>query len=279
MKFSRLLCAAVALSAILPFRLAAQTPAAEETAGLQWTVFEISPENAILTVDGSRTLVTRNGVLQLMLAPGVHTFTCESPFYDPGSGDFELKEDKRENVRINLVPAFGYVTVISPVRKAEILFDGDNLGSGKATSGRVMQGMHTLWLVQGGTCLYRGKVAVGKGERVTVEVGMTDLDPVPIAQAVAEAGLASGSLAGDDDPEALTGSGWGGINVHSNFAGAQVIVNGLQSGTSPCIIRTLRAGQTYRITLKMEGCKDVTKMVRVKGGEVTDLEIKLKKRR
>lgn len=268
--------AAIAVLLVLPARLVAQTQPSDELNGLQWAVFRLSPENAILTIDGAQTYPVRDGVLQLMLAPGLHSYFCESPYYEPAAGEFELKQEKRADLSVNLVPTFGYVTVNSTQKKADIILDGETIGKGKAGSGRVMAGTHSLMLVRDVTCLYRTTFTLERGERKTIDVRSYDIHPIPMSVVLAENGMAGSPEELEDEGG---GSGWGGINVHSNIAGATVILNGLDSGTAPCIIKPLRAGQPCRVTLRSAGCKDVTKMVRIKGGEVTDIEIRLKKRR
>lgn len=254
----------------------AQAPSSDALNGQQWAVFTITPENAILTLDGSLTLSTRNGVLQVLLAPGMHAFFCESPYYESISGEFELKQDERSDISLNLVPTFGYVTVNSTQKKADIILDGENIGKGKTGSGRIMAGVHNLLLVRDAVCLYRGSFSLERGERKTIDIRSSDINPVPMSVILAESGVTGNS--GSPEEEGI-GSGWGGMNIHSNLAGAAVIVNGIGSGTAPCIIKPLRAGQPCRVTLKLAGYKDVTRMVKIKDGEIADVEMRLKKRR
>lgn len=276
MKFSGILRLAAALFLVLPARLTAQAPRSGELDGFQWAVFKLSPENAILTVDGTQTYPVRDGVLQLLLVPGVHKYFCESPYYESVAGEFELDKDEKENLTLNLVPVFGYVSVNSTQKKADIMLDGEKIGRGKAGSGRVMAGPHSLLLVRDAVCLYRLTFNLDRGERKVINIGSSDLHPVPMDLILAESGITAGSEPEDEDGIA---AGWGGVNVHSNIAGASVIVNGIERGTSPCIIKPLRDGQPCRVTLKYHGFKDVTKMVKIKGGEVADIEIRLKKRK
>lgn len=276
MKHPGLLSFAVSLLLVLPAGMMAQNLQPGELDGHQWTVFRVTPENSILTIDGTQTHSIRDGVLQVLLPPGVHRYFCESPYYESASGEFELEKDEKENLTLNLVPVFGYVTVNSTQRKADIVLDGENIGRGKVGSGRVMAGPHNLLLVRDGVCLYRVTFSLDKGERKVINIGSSDLHPVPMDLILAESGItASGEPEDEDGPAA----GWGGINVHSNVTGAAVIVNGIQKGTSPCIIKPLREGQPCRVTLKFPGCKDITRMVKIRSGEITDMEIRLKKRK
>ncbi|MCQ2143853.1 MAG: PEGA domain-containing protein [Bacteroidales bacterium] len=276
MKSLRMISALAVLMLALPFRMAAQTPASDELGGLQWAVFKVSPENSILTVDGTDTYPIRNGVLQVMLTAGAQEGACESPYYDSDCGEFELTAEKRSDISISLIPTFGYVTVNSTQKKADIILDGEVIGKGRAGSGRVMAGVHSLMLVKDVTCLYRTTFSLERGERRTIDITSYDLKAIPMSVILAESGMTASA---DNMEEEGTGSGWGGVNVHSNLAGASVVINGLESGTAPCIIKPLRAGQPCRVTLKYPGYKDVTKMVRIKGGTVTDIEIRMKKRR
>lgn len=272
------ICIIFLMTQILSF---AQDPKAAQTAsdgsaGHQWTVFAVSPENALLTVDG-QTYQVRGGLLQLMLGPGMHQYVCVSPFYETRSGEFELKDDERENVRIILQPTFAFISVTSYDRKAQIYIDGRPMGTWTAESGRLTPGPHGVMLVKGETCLYSTTVILEKGEKKALNLGLADFNPRPLAEVLAFAGLSMADFLNQGSDENGMAAGTGSLNVHTNVPGATVLVNGLERGTTPCIVKDIHAGGPYRVTVRLKGCKDVTKMVRIKDGEMTELGIKLKK--
>jgi eukaryotic-like serine/threonine-protein kinase len=73
-----------------------------------------------------------------------------------------------------------------------------------------------------------------------------------------------------DIPAALTG----GLTISSDPPGAQVLINGKESGITPFHSNSLSSG-TYKLTLRMKGYRDISESVRYNGKENINVSKKL----
>lgn len=247
-------------------------------AAQQWVVFHVNPQNAMVTVDGAQMIPVRQGVAQVMLPAGNHKYVCESPFYESVSGDFTINEKERTDVEVTLQPEFSYLLIVCRDRKVRTFVDGRPVGYGVVETGKITPGEHHVLLVRDTLCLYRADVLLVRGEKRTVNVTPDDYSPVPLVDVLAANGISMSEFLSDGKGSGeLEAKGLGSLNIHSNVPGAEVVVNGIRKGTAPCIVRPLQAGLRYRVTLRLAGYREVTKMVRVKEGDMTDVRISLKK--
>ncbi len=67
------------------------------------------------------------------------------------------------------------------------------------------------------------------------------------------------------------------LNIHGNEIDAEVYINGMLMGTTPCIIDKLPTSHDYEITLRKPGFKDHSEKVKLRGNDIVDVNIKLKK--
>jgi hypothetical protein len=68
------------------------------------------------------------------------------------------------------------------------------------------------------------------------------------------------------------------INIHSNVVGAQIFINNRLVGQTPYIVEHLPANKMYEVRLEKKGYKTVCQKVQPKGNELTDMNIKMKKK-
>ena len=66
------------------------------------------------------------------------------------------------------------------------------------------------------------------------------------------------------------------LNIYSNVQGAEIYVNEVLMGVTPCVIQGLLPTRNYDIRLQKTGYKDVKLTVRPRGNNVTDLYVKMK---
>lgn len=246
----------------------------------QWAVFSIIPRNAMLTVDGKQTISVRNGLAQVLLEAGTHNWKCESPFYETAAGEFEVSGDQRVEIRIGLAPVFATLNILTQDKNALVYIDGMCVGKGSVESGRLGSGEHSVMLVRDTLSLYRTLVTLVPGERKTIQIGVRDYNVVPLRRVLSSSGISVAAFlsqnGADDEPVSVKGKG--NLNIHTDIQGVTVIINGFQRGNTPCIIKDLAAGQTYRVTLRFEGFKDYTKMIKVEEGKTFDMKVKMKKK-
>ena len=87
----------------------------------------------------------------------------------------------------------------------------------------------------------------------------------------------------DDFPQevnlAVPETNQGMLNVYSNVLGAEIYVNELLMGETPCVIQGLLPSRNYDIRLHKTGYKDVKQTVRPRSNDVLDMYIKMKVKR
>lgn len=66
------------------------------------------------------------------------------------------------------------------------------------------------------------------------------------------------------------------LNVYSNVVGADIYVNEVQMGVTPCVIQGLLPTRNYDVCLRKAGYKEVKQTVRPKGNGVLDVYLKMK---
>ena len=100
----------------------------------QWVIFEIQPQDAILTIDSTRMTV-QGGRKQLYLPIGKHAWLAESPFHQKEEGTIELTDEERQTVKISLQPIYSYLAVKTELEGCDIMVDGQWVGKTQGTSG------------------------------------------------------------------------------------------------------------------------------------------------
>ncbi len=245
----------------------------------QWAVFTIIPRNVMLSVDGKQTMAIRNGVAQVLLDAGSHNWVCESPFYKTANGEFEVNSERVE-IRIDLTPDFGYLKILTQDKQARIYIDGRCAGVGSVESGKLGSGEHSVMLVRDTLSLYRTVVTLAPGEKKTITIAVRDYNIEHLRAVLSSSGVSVASFLSQDGSadEPVTVKGKGDLNVHADVQGVTVRVNGIPRGATPCIIKDLAAGQPYRVTLRYDGFRDYTKMVKVEEGNAFELNVKMKKK-
>lgn len=253
-------------------------PKSEKQAPGNWTVFELSPQNAILHIDSLSVYNVRKGVLQVMLPFGKHKYICESPYFETARGEFNVTDDSKTNLQIDLKPLFSFLVIYNPVKNSDILIDGEKAGKKCAVSGRLNEGSHRISVVKGNVCWYDRTIYLQRGKKSTYTIDADSLNPEPIARLRMR-------LEGEQTPTQQAEKAMqemkaecGGLNIHTPQPGAQILLNGKKKGLTPILIKDLYPGVRYRITLRMEGYKSVSRFVEVKTGEISDFEIKMKKK-
>lgn len=133
----------------------------------QWVVFNISPENAILTIDSVINRIN-DGNLSLYLPVGKHSFTVESPFYESVTDSIILTDSEKIERNIFLQPLYSYLTVSTEDENVEIFVDEERRGTGNITVGRITDGHHRLSLLKNNKWINDTVIYVGKAEKKTL---------------------------------------------------------------------------------------------------------------
>ena len=145
----------------------------------QWVIFEIQPEDAILTIDSTMTTI-HGGRKQLYLPIGKHAWLAEAPFHQEEKDTVELTDEGRQIVKIALQPIYSYLSVKTALEGCDILVDGQLIGQTRGTSGHLREGSHRLIVMKDSLCYYDADFTIGWREKKTIELTADDLHPVSI---------------------------------------------------------------------------------------------------
>ena len=84
----------------------------------------------------------------------------------------------------------------------------------------------------------------------------------------------------DDFPQelnlAVPQTSQGMLNIYSNVQGAEIYVNEVLMGVTPCVIQGLLPTRNYNVRVQKSGYKEVKQTVRPRGNNVMDLYVKMK---
>ncbi len=178
-------------------------PGKEYKLSKQWVVFKVIPENAILHVDSTTSLI-RDGTAQFNLPLGKHGYRVEAPFFEEYADTLELTDSTKLLVPVVLQSFYSYLTVRTPMSDGTIFLNGQPIGKGFATSGHLQAGNHHLQVMKGKTCYYDAVISVGKGEKKVVDLADKDLHVIPT---VVKQGISpGGELAAQDTVRTQTDS-------------------------------------------------------------------------
>lgn len=155
--------------------LEAYDPTKEYKVKQQWVVFNLSPDNVILTVDSVLSRLENTRVVQRYLPVGKHTYRVEAPFYEAVEDSFLLSDTARQVIDIRLQPFYSYLTVKSLWPGANVYIDGVPAYNLETTSLRTTAGPHHVALYWDGDCYYEATVTLERAEKKVVEVPLNDL--------------------------------------------------------------------------------------------------------
>ena len=143
----------------------------------QWVIFEIQPEDAILTID-STMMTIHGGRKQVYLPIGKHGWLAEAPFHQEEKDTVELTDEDRQIVKIALQPIYSYLSVKTALEGCNIFVDGQLIGQTRGTSGHLREGSHRLVVMKDSLCYYDADFNIGWREKKTIELMAGDLHPI-----------------------------------------------------------------------------------------------------
>lgn len=113
-----------------------------EDVGGQYLVMNVQPTDASVYIDN--ILETMNdGSISKMLRYGEHIFRVEHPLYETKNGTFTIT-NKKEQIDIKLIPAYGYLSFISTPLGGEVTVNGKVLGYTPFKSEALREGTYRI---------------------------------------------------------------------------------------------------------------------------------------
>ena len=177
------------------------------------------------------------------LAPGPHLLRLSKPGHRDILETVTLEEGLPNAKALTLEPLTGLVLLTSAPEAAEVTCNGAALGATPLLITTLEPGTHRLSLTLPG---YQRK-----------DIDIAIQDRTPIKQEV-ELISASGTLVVSSDPD-----------------GADVLVNGISRGTTPCRIDRIPDG-SVTIEIKVPGFESHTRQVMLAAGEIQKIDVPLK---
>ncbi len=135
----------------------------------QWVLLHIQPEHAIVFIDSTFHSI-QDGHLLLYLPIGRHSCRIESPFYTPLNDTIDVTDASRVQKRFILEPFYAYLTVETDRPDAQILLDGEPLGSGRIETGRLMPGRYRLTVKKDKQFYYDRFIEIANAERKVINL-------------------------------------------------------------------------------------------------------------
>ena len=135
----------------------------------QWVLLHIQPEHAIVFIDSTFHSI-QDGHLLLYLPIGRHSCRIESPFYTPLNDTIDVTDASRVQKRFILEPFYAYLTVETDRPDAQILLDGEPLGSGRIETGRLMPGRYRLTVKKDKQSYYDRFIEIANAERKVINL-------------------------------------------------------------------------------------------------------------
>lgn len=250
----------------------------------QWVTFTIRPENVILTVDETR-MVIRDGRARVLLNPGPHRYTAESPYYEILADTFTLKDSLRCDLLLVLQSEYSYIDVETHYNNARIYVDQQVIGKGQTVSSRITSGDHRLTVISDTMCLFDGKVVMERAEKKMVDIATLNFTPfpwesarwlIPLSALGADGAIADSMLLEEAHTEMALGQCL--ANVTSNVSGAEIYIDGKYYGTTPLVIPGLVANRRYMVTLRKQGYDEVSTVFHAQTNIVGEVKMKMKKK-
>ena len=144
----------------------------EEAIDQQFLVFNVTPPDAFVTVDGEPWPVS-NGRAEKRVKLGKHEYRIEALDYHTEIGRVEVGPDKKEQKTITLKPAFGYLKIegdYSVLSNATIYVDKAKGDDALKNGMKLSSGQHTLSVIHSKFKSYQSTVNIKDGETTTYKV-------------------------------------------------------------------------------------------------------------
>ena len=141
----------------------------EEAIDQQFLIFNVTPKDAIISVDGE-PLPVKDGYAEKRVKIGKHDYRIEALDYHTEVGKVDVTASKKAEVNISLKPAFGYLQIAGDaaiLSQATIYVDKAN-GSETLKNGmKLSSGQHTVRVIHPKYKPYEHTVTITDGETIS----------------------------------------------------------------------------------------------------------------
>lgn len=200
----------------------------------QFVTFQVTPQNAIVTIDNKQYSLQADGSVSQLLSYGTHNYRIEAPGYFPESGVVEIGKE-RVTREVNLQSSHGTVTLECPMKEADIYVNGTLMGTGTWT-GQLDAAMYQVEVKRDGYSTRMISFSLEPQEEKTISLPL----PQPI---------------------------YATISVTSQPNGATVYIDGVEVGTTPLIKGEILTGHR-KLELRKKDYRTFTMEVEIFEGEL-----------
>ena len=210
----------------------------------QYLVFQLSPTNAMLEVDGQLWEVAPDGTAMKFVNFGTYSYRVQAPNYLPETGKVTV-DDPNNTKTVNVKLKSDFVEVTLQVdADAEIWVNNEKKGT-RTWIGQLGKGTYKI------ECKKEGHETSMISKEITAEMNGQSITlpaPTPI---------------------------YGSLNVESTPIGATIYIDGKEMGKTPRYINEVLIGQ-HRLRLVKEGYEEYSETVSVAKGERKQMKTTLK---
>ena len=256
-----------------------------------------TPAGAAFTLDGLSAARYVTPFTATKLKPGSHSIVITKDGYKPESKKVEVVAGKRASVSAALLATVGFINVSSNPSGAIVAIDGKATGQLTPAKLTVEPGQHKIVVFKEGFKRQESTAEIGAGQTLPADF---TLQPNAAAQSqqrqqpgqratnVPTPNAAAANQAAQNNPQPsgpspfrklrrlFGGEDKGFLEVRTRPKGAEILVNGhLAPQQTPARV-SVPVGK-YKITVRMQGYKAITREIDVQKGQVAGLDEILEK--
>lgn len=276
----------------------------EEEISSQWLLIKAEPAKAMIYIN---EVFVKTGEYQTKLKPGKYTYRVEAPMYHAENGMIEIIDTKKE-LLVNLKPAFGTAKIqTTPEDGATVLIDGkEQPKTTPCVSEPLLSGEHSIQIVKEMYQPLSEKITILEGKILPlnfilipnfaeITIKAPEKSQVIINNKLMGSGTWSGRLSpgiyslevqlenhktAKQDVELNIGDKknfelvptpiYGSLDIMTTPAGANIIINGINYGTTPNTINKLLIGN-YKLQLNKNGFASVNKDISISENKMNEI--------
>ena len=279
----------------------------------QFVVFNVTPENALVELDGEMLFVS-GGIAQKLVKFGTYGYKVVAKDYHSQSGQVTVNDVNQKKVLdIDLSPAFGWIDITgTSVDGAAVYVDDLFVGQAPLKTGRLASGTHTVKIVRPMYHNYETAVTVTDGRTTSISPRLeADFARVTLMTDGNAEIWVNGELKGNGTWTGDLGSGsyivecrkashrptretitvtssmsaapirlqspqpiYGVLSIVSNPGVAEVYLDGRPIGQTPLYLPQTLIG-SHTLKLSKSGCADWTGNVTISEGQIAEVNATL----
>ena len=207
-------------------------------AGGNFYALTVTPQNAVVTIDGNQQTVSTDGAYSAMLPYGSHTYKVEAGGYISKSGTFTISSSDMTPINVSLESAMATVSVTCPTPAVSLYVDKKSVGTIPWT-GSLKEGMHLIEARKEG---YRSQQrTINLSQQQRLDVAFPELAAIQ-----------------------------GNLSVNYKPFGADVYIDGKKVGQSPRVFNGILVG-SHKVEIKKDGYGTDSKTVSILEGQTASL--------